>query len=169
MTEETDIPSKSARKRHSDDLQALGEALIDLPDSEFDALPLPENLRDAVLLARRITAHGGLYRQKQYIGKLMRKIDAEPIRAALTVRRERERIEAMRFRRLEQWRDRLIREGGPAIEQLATEFAGYFDPATLAALADLAQRANQEYRENLPLQASRELFRKLRESMPSSG
>ena len=36
-----------------------------------------------MLLARKITAHGGLYRQKQYIGKLMRKIDAEPIRAAL--------------------------------------------------------------------------------------
>lgn len=168
MTEEADIPSKSARKRHSDDLQALGEALIDLPDSEFDALPLPENLRDAVLLARRITAHGGLYRQKQYIGKLMRKIDAEPIRAALTARRERERIEAMRFRRLEQWRDRIIREGPPAIEQLATEFAGHFDPAALAALTELAQRANREHRENLPLQASRELFRKLRESMPQS-
>src|SRR5688572_19113750 len=88
-----DRPSKSARKRHSDDLQQLGEALIELSDSELDALPLPEQLRDAVLLARRITAHGGLYRQKQYIGKLMRKLDAEPIRAALEARRNRERVE----------------------------------------------------------------------------
>lgn len=166
MTDDGEIPSKSARKRHSDDLQALGEALIDLPDSEFEALPLPENLRDAVLLARRITAHGGLYRQKQYIGKLMRKIDSEPIRAALTARRDRERIEAMRFRRLEQWRDRIIREGRPAIEQLATEYAGQLEPATLAALAELAERANKEHRDNLPLQASRELFRKLREALP---
>lgn len=165
MTDD-DIPSKSARKRHSDELQALGEALIDLPDSEFDALPLPENLRDAVLLARRITAHGGLYRQKQYIGKLMRKIDAEPIRAALTARHERERIEAMRFRRLEQWRDRIIRDGRRAVEELAVEFAGQFDPAALVALTELAERANKEHRENLPLQASRELFRKLRESLP---
>ena len=51
-------PSKSARKRQSDDLQALGEALIELSDSELDALPLPEQLRDAVLLARRITCTG---------------------------------------------------------------------------------------------------------------
>ena len=39
--EEYERPSKSARKRQSDDLQALGEALIDLPQSELDALPLP--------------------------------------------------------------------------------------------------------------------------------
>ena len=77
MTEEFEPPSKkSERKRQSSELQDLGEALIGLSQAELDALPLPESLRDAVMLARRITAHGGLYRQKQYIGKLMRKIDA---------------------------------------------------------------------------------------------
>lgn len=167
MTDHEDPPSKSARKRHSDDLQTLGEALIDLPDNEFDALPLPENLRDAVLLARRITAHGGLYRQKQYIGKLMRKIDAEPIRAAITARRERERVDAMRFRRLEQWRDRIIRDGQPAIDQFAAECGG-IDPAVLTELTELAVRAGREQREKLPLQSSRELFRKLREALPQS-
>lgn len=160
---ELEPPSKSARKRHSDDLQALGEALIELPDNEFEALPLPENLRDAVLLARRITAHGGLYRQKQYIGKLMRKIDAEPIRAALDERHERERVAAMRFRRLEQWRDRIIREGRPALEQFAAECPKSIDPTTLRALAALTERAAKEQREKLPVKASRELFRALRD------
>src|ERR1044072_579536 len=133
MSSETERPSKSERKRRSDDLQSLGEALIDLPDSELDALPLPEQLRDAVLLARKITAHGGLYRQKQYIGKLMRKLEAEPIRAALDARRERERIEALRFRRIEQWRDRLLKEGASAIERLAAEVPG----TGVAAVTDL--------------------------------
>src|SRR5690606_17993154 len=114
-------PSKSERKRQSDDLQSLGEALIDLPQNELDALPLPEQLRDAVMLARRITAHGGLYRQKQYIGKLMRKIDAEPIRAALAARHERERLESMRFHRIEQWRARLIQEGAAGLEAFFAE------------------------------------------------
>src|SRR5512145_1899937 len=114
-------PSKSERKRRSDDLQSLGEALIDLPASEFDALPLPENLRDAVELARRITAHGGLYRQKQYIGKLMRKLDAEPIRAALDAKRDRERVAALRFRKVEHWRDRLLADGPQAIDALLAE------------------------------------------------
>jgi ribosome-associated protein len=152
-------PSKSERKRRSDDLQALGEALIDLPDSEFNALPLPEQLRDAVLLARKITAHGGLYRQKQYIGKLMRKIDAEPIRAAMAAKQERERVEALRFRRVEQWRDRLLKEPD-AIERLAAEAPGI----DVTAVKDLVERARKEQPAGDSTGASRALFRLLREA-----
>jgi ribosome-associated protein len=158
---ESERPSKSARKRHSDDLQALGEALIDLPDAELDALPLPDTLREAVLLARRITKHGGQYRQRQYIGKLMRKIDAEPIRAALEARRERERAEAVRFRRVEQWRDRLLKEGTAAIEHLCAEVPGI----DAAAVRDLVEQARTEQRQDRPAHASRELFRVLREAL----
>jgi ribosome-associated protein len=155
-----DRPSKSERKRQSTDLQALGETLIDLPLSEFEALPLPENLRDAVELARRITAHGGLYRQKQYIGKLMRKIDAEPIRAALAARQDRERVNGLRFRRVEQWRDRLLAEGSGALEALRTEMSVEFDSP---ALARLIARAQSERAREQPPHATRELFRMLRE------
>jgi ribosome-associated protein len=163
MSSETERPSKSERKRRSDDLQSLGEALIDLPDSELNALPLPENLRDAVLLARKITAHGGLYRQKQYIGKLMRKIDAEPIRAALDAKRERERVEALRFRRIEQWRDRLVQEGAPALAQLRAEVPGIQASAQAHALEDLVERARRERQSGGPPHAARELFRLLRD------
>ena len=158
--DEEERPSKSERKRRSDDLQSLGEALIDLPDSELDALPLPEQLRDAVLLARKITAHGGLYRQKQYIGKLMRKIDAEPIRAAMEAKRERERVEALRFRRIEQWRDRLLQEGPSSIERLAAEVPGI----DVASVTDLVTRARAEEPTGDSTGASRALFRLLREA-----
>lgn len=160
MSSETERPSKSERKRRSDDLQSLGEALIDLPDIELNALPLPESLRDAVLLARKITAHGGLYRQKQYIGKLMRKIDAEPIRAALEARRERERVEALRFRRIEQWRDRLLQESDGAIERLVIEVPSI----DIAAVTDLVGRARAEQPTGETSGASRALFRLLREA-----
>ncbi len=153
-------PSKSERKRRSDDLQSLGEALIDMPDSEFNALPLPEELRDAVLLARKITAHGGLYRQKQYIGKLMRKIDAEPIRAAMAAKQDRERVEALRFRRIEQWRDRLLQEGTSAIERLAAEVPGI----DVTAVTELVDRARKEQPTGDSSGASRALFRLLREA-----
>ena len=153
-------PSKSERKRRSDDLQSLGEALIDLPDSELNALPLPEALRDAVLLARKITKHGGLYRQKQYIGKLMRKIDAEPIRAALEAKREGERVEALRFRRIEQWRDRLLQEGASAIERLAAEVPSI----DVTAVTELVERAREEQPTGDSTGASRALFRLLREA-----
>ena len=76
-------PSKSARKRAYLALQKLGEELITLRESDLQAMPLDEELLDAVLEARRIKAHGALRRQKQYIGKLMARVDPEPIREAL--------------------------------------------------------------------------------------
>ncbi len=157
-------PSKSERKRQSSALQELGEALIELPQNELDALPLPENLRDAVELARRITAHGGLYRQKQYIGKLMRKIDAEPIRAALEAKRDRERVAALRFRHIERWRDRLLTEGNEAIDALATEMQTDIDVAQLTRLVEQAQ---SEKRRGQAPRAARELFRLLRDLFES--
>ena len=76
-------PSKSARKREYLALQKLGEDLITLRESDLLSLPLDEDLLEAVQEARRIKAHGALRRQKQYIGKLMRHVDPEPINAAL--------------------------------------------------------------------------------------
>lgn len=152
-------PSKSERKRQSDELQRLGEELIALPQAVLDELPLPDHLRDAIMLARRITKHGGLYRQRQYIGKLMRKIDAEPIRAALAQRRDQGRAAALQFRRAEQWRDRLIAEGEPAVHRFVAEHP----QASQAELAHLVARAQQERREQRPPAAARELFRVVRD------
>lgn len=73
-------PSKSARKREYIALQKLGEELITLKESDLAKLDLDEGLLEAVMEARQIKAHGALRRQKQYIGKLMRHIDPEPIR-----------------------------------------------------------------------------------------
>lgn len=161
-----DRPSKSARKRHSDDLQALGEALIELSEAELDALPLPEQLRDAVMLARRITAHGGLYRQKQYIGKLMRKIDSDPIREALNAKRDRERVEAIRFHRIEQWRDRLLLEGNDALVALAAEFP-QIDSKAIGKLTERARKEQQQSSQKVT-PAGRELFRVLRDALSNT-
>jgi ribosome-associated protein len=157
-------PSKSELKRQSQALQELGEALIDLPASEFEALPLPDNLRDAVALARRITAHGGLYRQKQYIGKLMRTIDAEPIRNALEARNIRQRSETLRLRKVESWRARLIDSGPAALDELVAAY-----PALdREAIARLVEQALRERGRGQPPRASRELFGILRNVMGSA-
>jgi len=113
-----DRPSKSARKRAAHEAQDLGEQLISLRDAELDALELPETLTDAIRLARRTTSRGGAARQRQYIGKLMREVDLEPIRAALSARGEQSARDAERFKRIEEWRERLITEGAAAIEEL---------------------------------------------------
>lgn len=64
-------------------MQKLGEELIGLKQRDLSSLSLDESLLEAVMEARRIKAHGALRRQKQYIGKLMRHIDPELIRAGL--------------------------------------------------------------------------------------
>jgi len=81
--DEFDKPSKSARKRAAHAAQALGEQLIALKETDLIRLPLPETVLEAVRAARRIKARGGLERQKQYIGKLMRDVDTLAIEAAL--------------------------------------------------------------------------------------
>jgi len=146
-------PSKSLRKRQSHDLQLLGEELITLPQDELDGLPLPEVLRDAVMLARRITAHGGLYRQKQFIGKLMRKIDAEPIRLALEARRERDRTAVRQFQVIERWRSRLIDDG-----TALTEFMQNYPGVDSALLTRLIAQAQHERSNERPPKAAREIF-----------
>ena len=76
-------PSKSARKREYLARQKLGEDLIPLLESDLRSMGLDEDLLDAILEAKRLKKHGALRRQKQYIGKLMGRLDdAEPIRAA---------------------------------------------------------------------------------------
>ncbi|HTX06409.1 MAG TPA: ribosome biogenesis factor YjgA [Steroidobacteraceae bacterium] len=111
-------PSKSERKRAAHAAQDLGEALIQLRDRELDALDLPERLREAVREARHIKSRAAAVRQRQYIGKLMREIDLEPIRATLAARSERDALETHLFKRAESWRERLIAEGDPALEEL---------------------------------------------------
>jgi ribosome-associated protein len=76
-------PSKSQMKREYLALQKLGEDLIPLQESDLRAMDLDEDLLDAVLEAKRLKKHGALRRQKQYIGKLMGRVDPEPIYAAL--------------------------------------------------------------------------------------
>ena len=117
---EDERPSKGARKRASQELQELGEQLIELPDALLEALPLPDSLRDAVLAARRFVSHGAQVRQRQYIGKLMRKIDTEAIRAALEAHRQKENAATRQFKRIEQWRERLLRDPA-ALEDLLAE------------------------------------------------
>ena len=152
-------PSKSARKRAAHAAQDLGETLIGLRDAELDALDLPETLVDAIHLARRTTSRGGGARQRQFIGKLMRELDLEPIRAALSARSERSLRDSERFKRVEEWRERLIVEGAPALEDLERWRPG-LEREVWARRIDAAQ--TERTRTAAVGVAGRELFRALR-------
>jgi len=72
--------SKTRRKKDMHDLQALGAELVELSDAVLAAVRMPDDLRHAVVEAKRITAHEGRRRQMQYIGRLMREVDPAPLR-----------------------------------------------------------------------------------------
>jgi ribosome-associated protein len=103
-------PSKTRRKQAMHDLQDLGEALVALDPKAVARLDLPEQLADAVAQARGITKHEGRRRQMQYIGRLMRDVDPEPLRAALAQAGGTGRAEREHFAAAEGWRDRLLAE-----------------------------------------------------------
>jgi ribosome-associated protein len=152
-------PSKSELKRQSRDLQDLGQALVDLPAAEFDALPVPEDLRDAIVAARRITSHGARVRQRLYIGKLLRNIDPEPIREALANRAEVDRQRVRREHAIEAWRDRLLADEPAAW----TELAARIGADNLPQLRSLVRQARAERDAARAPSAARQLFRRLRE------
>ena len=139
-------------------LQALGAALVALAPAQLEAIPLPEELLGAVREARRISSHEARRRQLQYIGKLMRRVDPLPLRAALAQFSGQSAAARARQRRLEQWRERLI-----ADDSALTEFASAHAGADLQAMRTLIRNARKEIEGNRPPRAQRELFRRVRE------
>jgi ribosome-associated protein len=152
-------PSKSERKRNAHDAQKLGEQLIEQKSFDLAAFGLPEPLFDAIVEARRLTSRAGLVRQRQYVGRLMRDVDLEPIRAALAARSEHAARETQQFKRVAHWRDRLIAEGVPALDELMQWRAG-MDRAEW--LRRIAAATAERDRTGASGAASRELFRALR-------
>jgi ribosome-associated protein len=154
---EPEPPTKGELKRQAHSVQELAEQLVDAPDAVLNALQLPETIYDAIQLARRITSRGALVRQKQFIGKLMRKIDVEPVREALESRVTARRNEARRFHRAERWRDRILAEGDDAVEALVADCPQLDTPQ----FRGLASEAQRERARGQSRQSARELFRAL--------
>ncbi len=151
--------SKSARKRDAASLQELGVKLSALPDQEIKALDLPDNLFVALRDLRRLPSHGAQVRQRQYIGKLMRNIDPQPVLAKLAERKQRHDVEIRQFQQIERWRDRLLSEPRVAFDELLKEYPNA-DREALARLLDKAEKERVEQRSPV---GARELFAFLRQ------
>ena len=149
--------SKTQRKKAVHELQGLGEELVELNEERLAAVEMPERLRDAVMAARRITAHEARRRQMQYIGKLMRTVDAQPIRAAIDAWRTQSTGHTAVHKRIEAWRERLLAEPD-AIDELTARYPGV-DVLRLNGLIRDALREREAHR---PPRSYRELFQALR-------
>ena len=145
-------------------LQDLGMKLVELNEQQLETMQLPESLLAAVQEARRLTRHEARRRQMQYIGRLMRDIDAEPIRDRLEQWLGQGREHTAQLHTLERWREALL-AGEPALagEQALARFLREFPGADSQKLRTLIRNARREQSAALPPKSYRELFRVLRE------
>lgn len=151
-------PSKSAVKRAMTELQDLGAELVALSADQLKKVGLPDDLREAVRDAQRFTQHEARRRQLQYIGKLMRSLDPEPIRAVLDEINGVSAAAVARLHALERLRTRFLED-----EKVINEIAAAHPEADLQHLRQLRRNALKEQELGKPPRAFRELFRVLRE------
>lgn len=150
--------SKTKRKQAMEALQALGEALVALSADQLKRVEIPEELRDAVADAQRMPRQDeAKRRQMQYIGKLMRDVEAEPIRAALARVRGESAGETARLHRLEEWREALLND-----EKTLHDIAQAHPGADLQHLRTLRRAALKEKEQNKPPKNYRAIFQFLK-------
>ena len=153
-----EAPSKSQRKREAHEVLELGKTIVEMGDKRFASLNLPDNIRDAAALARKISAHGGRKRQIHYLGKLLRKIELDDIRAQLQAIADEAESSKRQHKQLERWRDRLIDEGDAALADLLVQH-----PHTdRQSVRQLIRNAQRERTKQATPKAARALFQYLK-------
>lgn len=160
--------SRSEIKRQMEALQQLGKRITELNPQQQAQVPMDETLRRAVEETRRISSNGALRRHMQYIGKLMRKADADAIEAALNRFDATTEAHNRRFHQLERWRDRLLSDDASAL----AEFIEFYPRTDVQLLRQLIRNAKREQEKQLPPTNFRKLFKLLREldeHSPSQG
>lgn len=155
---EVEIISKSQRKRDAEAAQQLGKNILALSHDDQNSIDLPENLSNALDDARRIKKNSALKRQLQYIGKLMRHIDLEPIQEQYDKLVNHYGKDIKELHRLENWRDRLLVDGDKALEDLVNEAPN----TDRQHLRQLIRQSAKETNLNKPPKSAREIFKYLK-------
>ncbi len=147
--------SKTQRKREAHRAQVVGERLVALTPVQLERLPLPNDLRQAVLAARAERSRSARKRHLQFIGKLMRRHDWRAIEAAVERALCPERHDKAQLQRCEHWRERLLSGG----KQALSEFLDHYPHADRQQLRQLVRNACREREQARPPRMARMLFR----------
>lgn len=148
--------SKSEIKRDAEALKKLGVELVQLSKNELEKIPLDEDLDRAIELAQKIKKEG-YRRQIQYIGKLLRNRDIEPLTQALDKLKNRHNQQIAQFHKIEKLRDELIETGN------AETVLALYPTADRQQLRNLARSAKKEQEDNKALKSARQIFQYLKE------
>ncbi|MEI7456177.1 MAG: ribosome biogenesis factor YjgA [Nitrosomonadales bacterium] len=154
-------PSKTKIKKQMHDLRDLGEELTELGKDQLTQLDIPESLRDAIKDMHRIKSFGAKRRQLQYIGKLMRDVEIDPIIAKLNTWKGTSQQHIGYMHQIERWRERLL-EGDVAL----TELLAAYPDTDVQRLRTLIRNALKEREAGKPGKNFREIFQILRETIP---
>lgn len=174
--EESTRPSRSARKRASAAMQKLGEELARLRPGDRIGLNLPMELEEALAVYDTIKDREGRRRQRQYIGRLMRSLDAEAIDRSLRKFQDTQthRIDWIPVAREEM--EAILAAREEKVRNLVEEFLSDLAiPGSLPAITEetekrmleLAEAARKERMENKGGgEAKAELFRMMADLLP---
>jgi ribosome-associated protein len=159
--EKYDRPSKTELKRQSDALQALGNELVEQPRDRVKRVPMPEDVRDAILVCQTIKNHEGRRRQLQFVGKKMRTLSEEEvaiIQRTIEGWKGASKADTAALHALERRRDKLLADDGALTTLLAEhqELDGQ-------QLRTLIRNARKEQAESKPPKAYREIFQILKD------
>ena len=159
--QEYERPSKSELKRQMDELQKLGAQLVAEPRDRVKRVPMPEDVKDAILMCQTITNHEGRRRQLQFVGKKMRTLSEEEvavIQRTIDSWKGASKAETAALHALERRRDKLLSDD-KALTQLLEE-----NPELdVQHLRTLIRNARKEQAESKPPKAFRELFQILKD------
>jgi ribosome-associated protein len=159
--QEYDRPSKSQLKREMTALQKLGEDLVAESRDRVKRVPMPEDVRDAILECQQIKDHEGRRRQLQFVGKKMRTLDPEEIAAiqrTLDGWRGLSKAETAAMHALERQREKLL-----ADDNALTELVAEHPEADAQHMRTLIRNARKEQSESKPPKAYREIFQILKQ------
>ena len=159
--QEYDRPSKSQLKREMTALQKLGEELIAEPKERVKRVPMPEDVRDAILECQTIKDHEGRRRQLQYVGKKMRSLDEDEVAAIqkmLDSWKGASKTETAAMHALERRREKLLSD-----DSALTDLRAEHPEVDVQHLRTLIRNARREQAENKPPKAYREIFQILKQ------
>ncbi len=158
IDENEDWVSKSQLKRDSKDLQNLGKKLASFNPEQLAKVPLNDKLIDAVALAQKLSnKRGALKRHFQFIGKILRSIDVEPIVDAVNAIEDTDNSSKLIFKTMEYWRDKIVADGDPAIDECCEQH----DNMDRQKLRQLSRNLKQAPTDEKKTRFARQIFKEI--------
>ena len=151
-------PNKTLIKRELDRLQAVLKRMIALPQVHFDQIPMSDDLRENLLLARRIE-RAALQRHIRYMSGRMDNENVDLMTLTMDRLAHPAVMATEKLHRSEDWRDRLIAGDNALITELISELPG----CDAQYLRQLVRNANSEAKKKKPPKSARLLYKYLHE------